>query len=344
MRLPNGFGSVHKLPGNRRKPYRARVTVGWKITNENYKVQKYKTIGYFKTKEDGLVALSNFYDSPYNLDAKNITFEMVYNLWSREHYKKITASTKRMWCAAYKHSKNLYKLKFKNIKIFDLENTIKNENVGNATKLRMKGLYNMLYKYAIKQEITDKNYAVFCEVEKAEKKIIRNIFTKEEIQILWENINLEFVNMILVSVYSGLRPSELVDIKISNINIKEKVMIGGLKTTAGINRKIPIHEEIYPIITKLYNKQKMYLFQKENGEKMSYDDYRNRFNKIMKKLKMEHKPHDTRHTFITFAKRSNINEYLIKLIVGHKIQDITEGVYTHREETELCNAIKKFKI
>lgn len=29
MRLPNGYGSVTKLSGKRRKPYVARVTVGW---------------------------------------------------------------------------------------------------------------------------------------------------------------------------------------------------------------------------------------------------------------------------------------------------------------------------
>ena len=34
MRLPNGFGSVHKLPGNRRNPYRVRITIGWKINNK----------------------------------------------------------------------------------------------------------------------------------------------------------------------------------------------------------------------------------------------------------------------------------------------------------------------
>ena len=34
MRLPNGFGNVSKLPGNRRKPYRVRVTVGWELDTE----------------------------------------------------------------------------------------------------------------------------------------------------------------------------------------------------------------------------------------------------------------------------------------------------------------------
>ena len=57
MRLPNGFGSVHKISGNRRRPYRARITIGWKYTKEKIKIQEYKTIGYYATKQEGLIAL-----------------------------------------------------------------------------------------------------------------------------------------------------------------------------------------------------------------------------------------------------------------------------------------------
>ena len=48
-------------------------------------------------------------------------------------------------------------------------------------------------------------------------------------------------------------------------------------------------------------------------------------------------PHYTRHTFITKAKSRgvNMNEYILKLIVGHEIGDLTEHVYTHRELQDL---------
>lgn len=42
-------------------------------------------------------------------------------------------------------------------------------------------------------------------------------------------------------------------------------------------------------------------------------------------------PHDGRVTFVTFAKKYNVDEYAIKYIVGHKIKDLTERVYTKRE-------------
>lgn len=63
MRLPNGLGNVSKLPGNRRKPWRARKTIGW----ENNK-QQFETIGYFSTKEEGIAALEQ------ELNGSNVYF------------------------------------------------------------------------------------------------------------------------------------------------------------------------------------------------------------------------------------------------------------------------------
>lgn len=73
MRLPNGFGNVSKLPGNRRKPYRVRVTVGWETDETAGTIkQKFKTIGYYETKEEGLIALSNYHQNPYDMDSSKI--------------------------------------------------------------------------------------------------------------------------------------------------------------------------------------------------------------------------------------------------------------------------------
>jgi len=51
MKLPNGFGSVTKLSGKRRKPYIVRKTVGWHMDEEKGKcVQEFAIIGYAATK------------------------------------------------------------------------------------------------------------------------------------------------------------------------------------------------------------------------------------------------------------------------------------------------------
>ena len=54
MKNPNGYGGVTKLPGNRRRPYRARITVGWKEREGAARLQQYMTLGYFADGPGGI--------------------------------------------------------------------------------------------------------------------------------------------------------------------------------------------------------------------------------------------------------------------------------------------------
>ena len=61
----------------------------------------------------------------------------------------------------------------------------------------------------------------------------------------------------------------------------------------------------------------------------------------MTELNFNHTPYDCRHTFVTKMKKTRANEYILKLIVGHKIKDIRKGTYIHRDIQELYEEIKK---
>ncbi|MBL4932294.1 tyrosine-type recombinase/integrase [Clostridium paridis] len=341
MKNPNGFGSVHKLNGTRRNPWRARRTAGWDETGK----QLYQTVGYYKSRQLALQALAEYNANPYDLQTDSITFSEVYERWSNEHFENIVPSAVRTWKSAYNYCKPLYNMRFKDIRVIHLEETIKNANVGESTKARIKSMFNLMYKYALKHEICDKDYAALCNsVKKTKTKIKRTPFTHDEMQILWDNIDIPFVNMILIGIYSGWRPQELSILKNIDINLINETMFGGLKTDAGKNRIVPIHSKIFPLVKGCYDETNEYLFNDLNGQQgthMTYDKYRSRFNNVMDNLGMNHMPHDTRHTFITLAKEYDINEYIIKLIVGHAIKDVTEKVYTHRTIEQLKKEINK---
>ena len=53
--------------------------------------------------------------------------------------------------------------------------------------------------------------------------------------------------------------------------------------------------------------------------------------------------HDGRNHFITMAKNAGMDEYALKYIVGHAIQDVTERVYTQREISWLIDEMQKIK-
>jgi hypothetical protein len=56
MKNPNGYGTVYKMHGKRRRPYVVKIFVT--IDKESGR-NKYKTIGYFANRADAMRALAS---------------------------------------------------------------------------------------------------------------------------------------------------------------------------------------------------------------------------------------------------------------------------------------------
>lgn len=354
-KMPNAYGSITKMSGKRRKPYRVRVTDRWVIDDKTGRSKQLRpTLGYFETREEAMIALATYNENPYDINTDNITFSEVYEKWSDGYLRTLSnPSSARTIKAEYSYCNGLYNMRMQDIRVSHLEGTIINAQVGDSTKARIKSLFNMLYRYAVANDIVEKDYAavMFANGNPIKRSRTRDVipFTQEEIQMLWNNLEqIPFVDMILIEIYSGWRPQELAILKTYDVDITSETMRGGLKTDAGKNRIVPIHPLIKPLIEKRMSEaatlQSEYLFNDANGQQgtyMTYDKYRSRFDKVMKRLNLKHHPHETRHTFITKAKACGIDEYILKLIVGHAIDDITEKVYTHRTIEQLKNEMEK---
>lgn len=348
-KLPNGYGTIYKMSGKRSKPYRVMKTDKWIIDPVTRKSKQIRsTIGYYQNREDAMIALANYNENPYDIKADSITFSEVYEKWSENYFPTLSnPSSVRTVTAAYAYCNDLYDMRMKDIKVSHLEGTILNAQVGDSTKSRIKSLFNMMYKYAVAHDIVEKDYAsvMFANGNPIKRSRTKEVipFSQEEIFLLLDNLtNIAFADMILIGIYSGWRPQELAILKVANIDLETGTMLGGLKTDAGKNRIVPIHPLIKPLIENRMKEaiamQSEFLFNDANGQQgtyMTYDKYRKRFEKVMKYLKLTHRPHETRHTFITKAKACDVDEYILKLIVGHAIDDITEKVYTHRTIDQL---------
>lgn len=354
-KLPNGYGTIYKMSGKRSRPYRAMKTDKWIIDPVTGKSKQIRsTIGYYQSREDAMIALANYNENPYDIKADSITFSEVYEKWSENYFPTLSnPSSVRTVTAAYAYCNDLYDMRMKDIKVSHLEGTILNAQVGDSTKSRIKSLFNMMYKYAVAHDIVEKDYAsvMFANGNPIKRSRTKEVipFSQEEIFLLWDNLdNIAFADMILIGIYSGWRPQELAILKVADIDLEAGTMLGGLKTDAGKNRIVPIHPLIKPLIENRIKEatamQSEFLFNDANGQQgtyMTYDKYRKRFEKVMKYLKLTHRPHETRHTFITKAKACNVDEYILKLIVGHTIDDITEKVYTHRTIDQLRAEMEK---
>jgi len=116
LKLPNGYGSVMKMSGKRRKPYMVRVTTGWTIDPEKgTKKQTYNVIGYAETKQEGLQMLSDYHQNPFDTKAAKMTFTDVYNAWSEAKYPTISKSNVHGYTASYNVCGTLYNKTFRDI-------------------------------------------------------------------------------------------------------------------------------------------------------------------------------------------------------------------------------------
>lgn len=333
MKNPNGYGSIFKLSGNRRRPWCARVTVDW--TDEGK--QQYKILGYYEERSEALIDLAKYNDNPYDLDNNKITFAEIYEKWSDEKFPKISESNVRGYRTSFNKCTKLHDMKFKQLRKMHMQRVIdENEHLSYQTRLKLKTLFAQLYRFAIENDIVEKDYSKFVDPGEETTKLERIPFSDAEIEKLWANLDKPYVDSVLIMIYSGMRVGELLTIETKNIDLKNRIMIGGNKTKAGIDRAIPIHKRLMSLI----DTSKEYLITSPTGKKFSYNNYIQRyFTPLMHELGMVHLPHDCRHTTATKLDNANINRTIIKLILGHASSDITEKVYTHKSHAQLVEAI-----
>lgn len=336
MRNPNGYGSVTKLKGKRRRPYAVRVTAGW--TDDGKQITKY--ISYHAKKSEAVQALHEFHANPHDIDAARITFAEIYERWSVEEYKKLADNTVKGYKAAYKHCAVLHHKVFKEIRKAHLQSII-NEIDAPSMKEVTKFLFQKSYRFAMENDIVTKDYSKFVELPKKQEPKKKVPFTKDEINYLWENIgNIKYADFTLILLYTGMRIGELLAINLSDIHLEDRYMIGGNKTDAGKERVIPIHPRILPLIEKRMNEAKNeWLFPNKRGVRLQYSPFmKYHWKNIIEAVGGEQTPHSTRHTFVSELDRLGVNPVTIKRIVGHSNSDITEH-YTHKTIEELIAAV-----
>lgn len=334
MKLPNGYDSVSKLSGNRRRPYIVRKTIGYK--NNGHPV--YAVIGYASTRQEGLQLLA---ESNQNVAPKSgITLYKIFNIWLPIHSKSLSKSAIFSYYNSYAHIQSIANIPIQEIKYRHLQSVIDEmikRGLSYSSCKKVRTLINQLYKFAIMNEFVDKQYGEFLQLGKNSQVNPHTPFTRQQINKIWK-LEDEYCLGILILLYTGMRCGELLNLRKKDINRKSKyLVVTESKTAAGRNRIIPIHKRIEHIIDKLYNSSDDYLFP------ITYTTFRKHFKNIMQKINAKHTTHDCRHTVATLLDSSDANPNAIRAILGHKNGDITVRVYTHKSLSDLRKAINKLK-
>lgn len=347
MRLPNGIGSVHKIGDgkNRRKPWRARVPSHLEFNADTGKcTQKYIILGYYENEQDAIAALFDYRKDPYTMDAATMTFDDIYKLWSEKKYAEISLSGKRGYIAAYKHSAPLHDMKMRDIRTIHMERIMATADVGYQTQTKMKVLWGQMYQYALEHDICQKDYSAFVSTRDKQEGTKRTAIPAEDREKLWQAIDAgdQDAKLAMILIYTGLRPSELLEMRKENVDLDARIMVGGKKTAAGTNRRIPIHKAILPFIEELMATDGDLLlmrYDKSKPQAVTYGHFAlYHWKPLMDRFQMNYTPHYCRHTCATIMREANIAEDLRKLILGHSTGDITDR-YTHHSDQMLIEAM-----
>jgi len=338
MRNPNGYGSVIKLSGKRRKPFCARVTAGWSDDGK----QLYRNVGYYASAVEANLALADYNKNPYSLVASKVTFEDLYKtLTSSARFQKLSNSSHIGYQAAFRKCPELHKSRMVDIKKNHMQIYLDDDDIGYGTKRKMLVLFKSLFSLAAENDVVDKEYSDYLQLPRDYVSAAKIPFTEAEIFTLFENADkLKYIDTILIMIFTGLRISELLDVKSATVDINERFMMGGNKTSASKNRLIPLNRKIIPFVESWLNQGGEYLIKAPNGGKMSYwNFYEDHWKNIMLKLDMVHTPHETRHTCATLLDNAGANKVARQRILGHASKDVTDKVYTHKDKEQLLKAI-----
>lgn len=338
MRNPNGYGTVSKLSGNRRRPYIVKKTVGW--DDNGYPI--YDIVGYTATREEGNILLAEYNHDPWDVNRSKITLQQLFELWKEKKAPKLGDSNRGSLCAAFNHCLGLVNKPYKTIKAYQMQETIDSCGRSYSTQAAIKNLWGHLDRFALELDINSRCYSELLSSDPIPP-TSRLPFSKEELKKIWEHQKDSWVDTVLILIYSGWRISELLNLKPEDIDLRARTMKGGTKTKAGKDRIVPIHSKIIPFIEARLSDGGPRLIC-YNGRVCNQTQYRILWADIMKALNMNHTPHECRHTFETRLDSAGANRKCIDLLMGHVSKDTGNRVYNHKTLEELKTAIELIEI
>lgn len=359
-RRPNKAGTVIKLSGKRRRPWCAKITTGKDIITGR---QIQTVLGTFETWDEADDALTLYrlgqknkitdteaealapdtFQKLVDQREKNMpTFKEIFDIIYQEELCTLSKSAAQGYRSWIKHFNSIYHHKISQISLADLQEIFDRDKAGYGTKVHMKVLVSKIFEYAVihKYINRDDDYTEYIKCGKAKESTKHYAFSNDEIRALMSN-NSDTAKIILIYIFTGLRANELLNIPRKNIclNTEFPYLVSGSKTDAGKNRVIPIHTFIEPFVKQLLMKRKKRIID------CTYYQFSSMFSSFLTDHNMmKHTIHDTRDTFATLCQSNNVDLFIRKRILGHKMKDITFDTYTSTVIETLYKEINKIKV
>ncbi len=359
IRRENGAGTIYKRSDVKVAPWVARTQVD--------KNNKRQVIGNYETAAEAKSALEEYRLNPTT--KLNITVKELRDEWQPLGYKDKSHQLCDCYNAAWAKLTDIYHIKFRELRTAQMQSIIEELQVerpkldkdGNqvvkeeklqtldpmsySSLSKIKILLGLLYKYAMENDIVNKNYAEFLILPKKSGGV-KDCFSDLELKKIENAVGkVPFADCILFMCYTGLRITEFLTLNKMSVHNVDGVcaLTGGIKTDAGKNRVVPIHSKIQPILDEWMGKGGDTIFCRSDGTAYPVKYFREKcFAPALKQIGVSAlTPHATRRTFATRMAASNARPEDIEKLMGHTDYAVDVESYIKQSTETLSKAIEK---
>ena len=364
----NGNGTIRTVKGANGTKYYAYAPARYE-TIDGVKKCIREPLGAFKKKSEAKEAIEKFAQAPST--KYNYSIAQVYEEWSGIAFADIKKQTVDNYKAAWKQVQAAWgsrcdlpireRTTAEIRGIYDYwmsEHEVIRQGRGKPFKTtagplsksamqKIKALLTQLYDYCMANDIVRQNYASLVKIPKdAEEGKQRALSDLEFAKLEKGYSSIPGGDACYVLCYTGFRVSEFCQLTRFSYDPKEKVLRSGLKTEAGMDRIVPVHPKIQPIIDSWYKTAQGPLYPRADGKPYDKDTFRD---KVWKPciaalgLPDDLTPHSARHTFGTKLSKAKVSTEDIQKIIGHADYSTTANVYINQDISTLRKAVNSME-
>ena len=326
----NGTGSITRLSGNRKKPWRAQ--------------KNGMLIGTYATRSEAQKSLERLTDIDVT-DRFNLTFSQIYEMWRLEHSREITKKLDANYALAFSQCRHLHDQKFRSITRSAFQSSIislEDSGMSRSTCEKLRTLFTQLSSYALNEGAITVDRSKGLKVT-ASQKSERQIFSDDDIEKIRAS-KLPAAKIALILISCGCRPGELFRAPLDRC--MDDHIIWGSKTMKGRDRVIPIGPDgssaYHELLTRARESNSDLLIDGYTGRNHTAENFAKRdWKELMEEIgRPDVPPYSCRHTFVTRSIRSGMDLITLESIVGHVDKETTK-LYTHLNANDLVSAVQK---
>lgn len=333
----SGQGTVYKRPCG---TWTAQVTLGYYIQDGKRKRKVAQKYG-FKTKKEALAYITILQNGVEK--QKQITVAELWEQFRTSEMETLSKSKQTAYRIAWRKIED--DVAWRTIDSFstpELQDIVDSCGTSYYTCRDIKTLLSHLFKLALRDDLVDKNKTQYIKLPPKEQ-TERIIFTDEQVEQLWEDYrqtNDIITARMLIMMYTGIRPGELLTIQCDNIHLSENYMTGGIKTAKGKARKIVIPTIIDPLISFSMDHSRKGLLAWYNKAEDFYNAWRDK--RAALNLPEALTPYCCRHTYVTRLTALKVSPAMLQELAGHEDYDTTL-IYTHLSVDDCLLEVNKLK-